>query len=587
MKTCLQILTAIMLLVQINVSAQNQPDVNLEFSWGLINCPSTPQIETSFSLSSADGTTWDIGFIMLTLRADEIVLGTPPQIENSPTGWNTDVYKQGNEWMIELVDPSGGSVSVGNNSVHVFDLIWPYNQEGVTFAITIEDADLGVNNSTEDEQMHYPNGLFISGNDDCASQVGEIDFYWQNPVLSNCPNSPTLTTPVSLASHFAGEVWSNSFIQLIIQQDNNILGMPRVVNSLSGWTPSVYPMYDDWVIELSAPVDTDITDVPQQFFDIEWDYLMEGYPYTVTVSDIDLGLNVPNEIVHRVNGNTISGIHVCPCDIEIQNISVICTDSCQGLGTIFFDVQINNGPGGLVELSLGGNTKTVNVAAGDVLILDESFTDVSLAQSQLIAGYSGFNCADTSILPSVTCGPCEILIQNINTTTCEPATNTYNAVINVSTKALCNTVVNVRIDGNTATPYNLINNELTINDLPADGIQHTITISDSQVGATCQSTMSFSAPPSCHVSATTIINLQAYQVTMFPNPLSNSRSLHIQSETSMSSVDLFNVAGERVVHNKVHSEELTLDLSTLTLGIYFVVVQTNQGQTTEKLIIQN
>ena len=588
MKTSVRILIALLVALNLSVQAQNIPDVNLHFNRDLVNCPVSPQIETPFSLSSADGITWDVGFIMLTLTVNENVLGTPPQVVDAPAGWSTDVYKQGSQWQIELVDPNGGGVSIGNNPVDVFTLNWNYIQEGATYSINIDDADLGVNNSLEDEQLHYPGGLFISGSDDCASQVGEIDYYWFNPILENCPRNPTVKTPIQFASHNPTEIWENNFVQLVIQQDNSILGQPRIVNALPGWSTDVYAQGGEWVIEVTSAISESISVNPTTFFELEWDYLQEGMPFAIVLNDIDLGLNVPNEIVHRANGNVISGNAQCPCSVEIINISSTCVVACESKGTVFFDIDIHNGPGGNFTYTIGHTTKTFNLPAGDIIILDETARNISFRQQPLVieAKFTASNCGVVKAIPTINCGPCNIQIDNIKPSSCDIRTNTYDVEINLTTQALCSGVVYVQIDGGANIPFVPVNNKIVITDLDSDGKQHTVTISDDQLGISCSASRTYGAPSSCKLSSTTTAYPDPVHASLSPNPVTSQRQVRVEAEVPLSDVSIFSMEGREMLRIPVGRKSVKLNVSDFLPGMYIVVLATEEGRSSRKLIIK-
>ena len=588
MKTSVRILIALLATLNFAIQAQNIPDVNLLFNSDLVNCQTSPQIETEFSLSSADGFTWDVGFIMLTLTVDESVLGTPPQITNLPGGWISDVYKQGTQWQIELLDPNGGSISIGNAPVNLFDLTWNYIQEGATFSINIDDADLGVNNSFEDEQLHYPGGLFISGRDDCASQVGEVDFYWSNPVLENCPRNPTVRTPVQFASHIPTEVWENNFVQLVIQQDNATLGQPRIINSIPGWYTDVYAQGNEWIVEATSSTNEPITASRKTFFEIEWDYLQEGTPFSIVLNDIDLGLNVPNEIVHRVNGNVISGNAACPCFVEIVNIASTCESACEAIGTVFFDIDIHNGPGGSFTYTIGNTTKTFNLPAGDIIILDEVARTISFRQQPVIieAKFSNTNCGDSKQIPTLTCGPCTIQINEVKPTACEVTTNTYDLEIDLSVQALCSGRVYVQIDGGPNLPFTMVNNKVLITDLKSDGKQHRLTISDDQLGSACTASRTYGAPNSCRSASTMQVYHDPIHATISPNPVTAQRLVRVEAEEPLTAVSLYSMDGREVLHRKAGRKVLELNVGDYEPGLYIVVLSSATQQSSQKLIIK-
>lgn len=74
------------------------------------------------------------------------------------------------------------------------------------------------------------------------------------------------------------------------------------------------------------------------------------------------------------------------------------------------------------------------------------------------------------------------------------------------------------------------------------------------------------------------------QLTVYPNPASST--LFLESQTPITSVTLYDVAGKQVVERKnLKHTNLTLDISTLTQGVYFVTIKTQKQKHSKKVII--
>ncbi len=76
-------------------------------------------------------------------------------------------------------------------------------------------------------------------------------------------------------------------------------------------------------------------------------------------------------------------------------------------------------------------------------------------------------------------------------------------------------------------------------------------------------------------------NGETEYVAAYPNPASTV--LHIQSNGNITNVRLINTIGQVVYHNTQTSD---IDISNLERGVYFVQVDTENGTTTQKILIQ-
>ena len=75
-------------------------------------------------------------------------------------------------------------------------------------------------------------------------------------------------------------------------------------------------------------------------------------------------------------------------------------------------------------------------------------------------------------------------------------------------------------------------------------------------------------------------------VIIYPNPTSNL--LNIKSDTPIYSFELYDALG-KLIQNKTEmfSTENTVDVSSLTRGIYFVRLHTTNGVVEHKVIVDN
>ena len=70
-----------------------------------------------------------------------------------------------------------------------------------------------------------------------------------------------------------------------------------------------------------------------------------------------------------------------------------------------------------------------------------------------------------------------------------------------------------------------------------------------------------------------IDDLDTYNFTYFPNPVSNS--LTLQANTNISSVSITNILGQKIMQSDPFSNRTTLNLSNLKKGIYYVKAKIN------------
>lgn len=73
-------------------------------------------------------------------------------------------------------------------------------------------------------------------------------------------------------------------------------------------------------------------------------------------------------------------------------------------------------------------------------------------------------------------------------------------------------------------------------------------------------------------------------VILYPNPATNV--VNITSSEPVTEATIYNLLGQKVKQLPAGSATLTIDVSSLTAGTYFVVVKTNTGSKTEKLVIK-
>ncbi|WP_255546610.1 T9SS type A sorting domain-containing protein [Flavobacterium sp. CG_9.1] len=69
---------------------------------------------------------------------------------------------------------------------------------------------------------------------------------------------------------------------------------------------------------------------------------------------------------------------------------------------------------------------------------------------------------------------------------------------------------------------------------------------------------------------------------IYPNPVSNS--VTIQADKPMTGVKIYSILGALMQEIKTSSENLNLDLSAYSQGVYFIRVYNEDGFTSKKVI---
>ncbi len=76
----------------------------------------------------------------------------------------------------------------------------------------------------------------------------------------------------------------------------------------------------------------------------------------------------------------------------------------------------------------------------------------------------------------------------------------------------------------------------------------------------------------------------AEKISLYPNPVLNT--LNISSNVKIKTVRIFTITGSMIRNTSDNTDNLTLDLSNLTKGLYIVEVVTDKGSTVNKIIKQ-
>jgi hypothetical protein len=97
----------------------------------------------------------------------------------------------------------------------------------------------------------------------------------------------------------------------------------------------------------------------------------------------------------------------------------------------------------------------------------------------------------------------------------------------------------------------------------------------------------------CESSSDTIVThywpvglgeLNSGQIILFPNPA--AQTLNVKSDYTINRLDVMNFVGQTVyINNNVDSKTAKIDVSSFTVGVYFVKVTTTEGTRTAKITI--
>jgi hypothetical protein len=78
-------------------------------------------------------------------------------------------------------------------------------------------------------------------------------------------------------------------------------------------------------------------------------------------------------------------------------------------------------------------------------------------------------------------------------------------------------------------------------------------------------------------------DFQTSSFKTFPNPTQNSWTVKTKNQ-EISSIQIFNILGKNVMSLAPNADEVKIDASSLTKGLYFATITTNMGRSTKKLI---
>lgn len=77
----------------------------------------------------------------------------------------------------------------------------------------------------------------------------------------------------------------------------------------------------------------------------------------------------------------------------------------------------------------------------------------------------------------------------------------------------------------------------------------------------------------------------AENLMLYPNPASSTVHL-VSPESTLQQVEVFNVAGQRLMHRKMHSNQHTISVANWSEGVYLLRVQTDKGLHQKRMIVR-
>jgi hypothetical protein len=74
------------------------------------------------------------------------------------------------------------------------------------------------------------------------------------------------------------------------------------------------------------------------------------------------------------------------------------------------------------------------------------------------------------------------------------------------------------------------------------------------------------------------------EISVFPNPSKSVVTISNTAKIKINALSIFNIMGQKIYENsKINAEKYEMNISSLAVGIYNVVVETEEGRVTKKL----
>jgi len=88
------------------------------------------------------------------------------------------------------------------------------------------------------------------------------------------------------------------------------------------------------------------------------------------------------------------------------------------------------------------------------------------------------------------------------------------------------------------------------------------------------------------LTPTTIHNEKKWEITIYPNPSSGLLNVDIPSNPEKNiKIDVMSSQGKLLIQKQFSDNEIALDLSVFTNGIYFIILQTGNERIYKKVLL--
>ena len=79
-----------------------------------------------------------------------------------------------------------------------------------------------------------------------------------------------------------------------------------------------------------------------------------------------------------------------------------------------------------------------------------------------------------------------------------------------------------------------------------------------------------------------VSSFDAAKIKMYPNPATTNFT--IEAKEAIEKVSIFNLLGQEVISNNANSQQITVDISSLQVGVYVVKATVNGTVSTSRII---
>jgi hypothetical protein len=327
------------------------------------------------------------------------------------------------------------------------------------------------------------------------------------------------------------------------------------------------------------------------------------------------GFDAVYQLVYKNKGNQImSGTVTFTYDDDVLDfVSASTTPDTQNVGLLsfdFIDFQPFQNQSIYITLNVNSPTETPAVNIGDILTFSSTVDPITgddipddnvFDYDQTVVGSydpNDITCIEGDIVPSDVIGNYLHYIINFENTGTATAENVVVTTeinpteFDISTLQVLNTSheVSILVNGNSI--------EFTFAMIALDTGGHGnillklqtnegLDISDS-VNAQAEIFFDYNFPIETNNANTAFQSLSTEYfekddaVLIFPNPTSNI--VQIRTESAIQSIKLYDVQGRVVISKTINNDTSALDIAHLTVGIYFLKIETTQGNYLKKVL---